>query len=58
MYFQILNEEKIRTDSIAEDLEEESKKALKMEAELEKQAANFEQDRKHLLNALNSEKNK
>ncbi|KAJ8667454.1 hypothetical protein QAD02_009117 [Eretmocerus hayati] len=42
---QILSEEKIRTDSIAEGLEEESKKSLLMEAEVEKQQAQFEIER-------------
>lgn len=38
---QILAEEKGRVDAMAEGLEEESKKALQMEAELEKQLAQF-----------------
>lgn len=43
---QILSEEKLRVDSIAEGLEEESKKSLRMEAELETQAQQFELERK------------
>lgn len=43
---QILAEEKQRSDNIAEGLEEESKKSLRMEEELEKQAAASEQERK------------
>uniref|UniRef100_A0AAG5DTW3 Cortactin-binding protein-2 N-terminal domain-containing protein n=2 Tax=Anopheles atroparvus TaxID=41427 RepID=A0AAG5DTW3_ANOAO len=45
---QILSEEKQRVDTIAEGLEEESKKSLRMEAELEKQAQLFEVERKVL----------
>ena len=45
---QILAEEKQRSDTIAEGLEEESKKSLRMEEELEKQAAAFEIERKAL----------
>uniref|UniRef100_A0A2M4BLQ1 Cortactin-binding protein-2 N-terminal domain-containing protein n=1 Tax=Anopheles marajoara TaxID=58244 RepID=A0A2M4BLQ1_9DIPT len=45
---QILSEEKQRVDTIAEGLEEESKKSLRMEAELEKQAQQFEMERKVL----------
>lgn len=41
-------EEKQRSDTIAEGLEEESKKSLRMEEELEKQAAAFDQERKTL----------
>lgn len=41
-FFQILSEEKNRIDSMAEGLEEESKKSLQMEAELEKQIAQFD----------------
>lgn len=43
---QILSEEKSRIDTMAEGLEEESKKSLQMEAELEKQAHDFEAERK------------
>lgn len=45
---QILSEEKSRIDSMAEGLEEESKKSLQMEAELEKQMHIFEIDKKQL----------
>ncbi|XP_050314258.1 CTTNBP2 N-terminal-like protein [Anthonomus grandis grandis] len=45
---QILSEEKARIDSMAEGLEEESKKSLQMEAELEKQAHDFELEKKNL----------
>lgn len=41
MLLQILAEEKSRVDAMAEGLEEESKKSLQMEAELEKQLAQF-----------------
>lgn len=43
---QILAEEKQRSDNIAEGLEEESKKSLRMEEELEKQAAASDHERK------------
>lgn len=42
---QILTEEKSRIDLMAEGLEEESKKSLQMEAELEKQLAQFDIER-------------
>ncbi|XP_058807736.1 CTTNBP2 N-terminal-like protein [Phymastichus coffea] len=42
---QILSEEKVRTDAMAEGLEEESKKSLHMEAEMEKQQAQFDIER-------------
>jgi uncharacterized protein with PIN domain len=45
---QILSEEKGRVDSMAEGLEEESQKALQMEAELEKQLALFDGERAQL----------
>jgi hypothetical protein len=45
---QILAEEKGRIDSMAEGLEEESKKSLQMEAELEKQLAQFDTERQQL----------
>lgn len=45
---QILSEEKARIDAMAEGLEEESKKSLQMEAELEKQMHVFENDRRQL----------
>lgn len=43
---QILSEEKLRVDSISEGLEEESKKSLRMEAELENQQHAFDVERK------------
>lgn len=49
---QILSEEKTRIDTMAEGLEEESKKSLQMEAELEKQMQIFDTDRKALQNSL------
>uniref|UniRef100_A0A182P0T7 CortBP2 domain-containing protein n=1 Tax=Anopheles epiroticus TaxID=199890 RepID=A0A182P0T7_9DIPT len=52
---QILSEEKQRVDTIAEGLEEESKKSLRMEAELEKQAQQFELERKMLHQSLAKE---
>lgn len=45
---QILAEEKQRSDTIAEGLEEESKKSLRMEEEMEKQSAAFDNERKTL----------
>lgn len=52
---QILSEEKQRVDTIAEGLEEESKKSLRMEAELEKQLQAFEAERKILNGNLSKE---
>ncbi|XP_053671045.1 CTTNBP2 N-terminal-like protein [Anopheles nili] len=52
---QILSEEKQRVDTIAEGLEEESKKSLRMEADLEKQAQQFELERKMLHQSLAKE---
>nr|XP_034173593.1 uncharacterized protein CG10915 isoform X2 [Osmia lignaria] len=52
---QILSEEKIRVDSMAEGLEEESKKSLQMEAELEKQLAQFDMERQQYRQALAKE---
>ncbi|KYN27840.1 PREDICTED: uncharacterized protein CG10915 isoform X1 [Trachymyrmex cornetzi] len=49
---QILSEEKVRIDSMAEGLEEESKKSLQMEAELEKQLAQFDIERQQYRQAL------
>ncbi|KAG8039185.1 hypothetical protein G9C98_003492 [Cotesia typhae] len=49
---QILSEEKVRIDSMAEGLEEESKKSLQMEAELEKQQAQFDMERQQYRQAL------
>lgn len=50
--FQILTEEKGRMDSMAEGLEEESKKSLQMEAELEKQLAHFDCESQQLKASL------
>lgn len=50
--FQILSEEKGRIDSMAEGLEEESKKSLQMEAELEKQLADFDTERQQMRGQL------
>lgn len=53
----ILAEEKVRVDAMAEGLEEESKKSLQMEAELEKQLAQFYVDTQQLkLNLAKQEK--
>lgn len=52
---QILSEEKVRVDSMAEGLEEESKKSLQMEAELEKQLAQFDMERQQYKQALAKE---
>ncbi|XP_023703483.1 uncharacterized protein CG10915 isoform X3 [Cryptotermes secundus] len=52
---QILAEEKGRIDSMAEGLEEESKKSLQMEAELEKQLAQFDIERQQLRAAVMKE---
>lgn len=52
MTFQILSEEKGRIDSMAEGLEEESKKSLQMEAELEKQLADFDTERQQMRGQL------
>nr|XP_022914814.1 uncharacterized protein CG10915 [Onthophagus taurus] len=51
---QILSEEKARIDSMAEGLEEESKKSLRMEAELEKQLHLFDSERKALKSSLST----
>lgn len=48
----ILSEEKGRIDSMAEGLEEESKKSLQMEAELEKQLADFDTERQQMRGQL------
>lgn len=53
--FQILTEEKGRMDSMAEGLEEESKKSLQMEAELEKQLAHFDSESQQLKASLSKE---
>lgn len=55
---QILSEEKSKIDSMAEGLEEESKKSLQMEAELEKQLALFDTESKKMMSALSSEEKK
>lgn len=52
---QILTEEKSRVDAMAEGLEEESKKALQMEAELEKQLAHFDTETQAMKAALSKE---
>lgn len=52
MFFQILSEEKTRIDTMAEGLEEESKKSLQMEAELEKQLHIFESEKKQFQNSI------
>ncbi|XP_055630096.1 CTTNBP2 N-terminal-like protein isoform X3 [Toxorhynchites rutilus septentrionalis] len=52
---QILSEEKLRVDTIAEGLEEESKKSLRMEAELEAQTQQFDIERKVLHQSLAKE---
>ncbi|KAL0267917.1 UNVERIFIED_CONTAM: hypothetical protein PYX00_010054 [Menopon gallinae] len=52
---QILAEEKSRIDAMAEGLEEESKKSLQMEAELEKQQAQFDTERQQLKAAIAKE---
>lgn len=41
-------EEKGRVDAMAEGLEEESKKSLRMEAEMEKQSAQFYTEKQQL----------
>jgi len=55
---QILSEEKSKIDSMAEGLEEESKKSLQMEAELEKQLALFDTESKKMMAALSLEEKK
>ncbi|XP_017876170.1 uncharacterized protein CG10915 isoform X2 [Ceratina calcarata] len=52
---QILSEEKVRIDSMAEGLEEESKKSLQMEAELEKHLVQFDIERQQYKQALAKE---
>lgn len=47
-----MTEEKGRMDSMAEGLEEESKKSLQMEAELEKQLAHFDSESQQLKSSL------
>lgn len=55
---QILSEEKQRVDTIADGLEEETKKSLRLEADMEKQAQVHEQERKIMLRNLAVEEKK
>lgn len=55
---QILSEEKQRVDTIADGLEEETKKSLRLEADMEKQAQMHEQERKIMLRNLAVEEKK
>jgi hypothetical protein len=55
---QILSEEKQRVDTIADGLEEETKKSLRLEAEIEKQAQMHEQERKIMMRNLAVEEKK
>ncbi|XP_063219692.1 CTTNBP2 N-terminal-like protein isoform X2 [Bacillus rossius redtenbacheri] len=55
---QILTEEKTRIDTMAEGLEEESKKSLQMEAELEKQFVQFDLERQELKSAVSKEESR
>ncbi|KAK3921024.1 CTTNBP2 N-terminal-like protein [Frankliniella fusca] len=52
---QIVSEEKVQMNAMADGLEEESKKSLQMEAELEKQMAQFDLERQHLKQQLQRE---
>lgn len=52
---QILTEEKSKINSMAEGLEEESKKSLQMEAEMEKQLAQFDTESQILRTSLMKE---
>ncbi|XP_063705467.1 CTTNBP2 N-terminal-like protein [Culicoides brevitarsis] len=54
-YALILTEEKLKCDTLAEGLEEESKKSLRMEAELEKQSQAHAKERETLLANIASE---
>nr|CAD7260196.1 unnamed protein product [Timema shepardi] len=54
----ILTEEKTRIDTMAEGLEEESKKSLQMEAELEKQFSQFDSERHQLKAVLSKEESR
>lgn len=56
--FQILNEEKSKINLMAEELEEESEKSLKMEIALEKQLELFDVERKNMITALRLEEKK
>jgi hypothetical protein len=53
-----LSEEKARVDSMAEGLEEESKRALQLEADLEKHHAAFDVERHQLQAAIAKEENR
>ena len=55
---QILSEEKVRFDQMSEALEVETKKALQMEAELEKNLAQFDIERQQYKQALSKEEKK
>ncbi|KAG5678123.1 hypothetical protein PVAND_007822 [Polypedilum vanderplanki] len=55
---QILSEEKQRVDTIAEGLEEETKKSLRLEAEMEKQSQIHEQEQKMMLKNMAIEEKK
>ncbi len=55
---QILSEEKLRVDTIADGLEEETKKSLRLEAEIEKQAQMHEQEKKIMMRNLGGEEKK
>lgn len=52
---QIVSEEKVQMNAMADGLEEESKKSLQMEAELEKHVAQFDLERQHLKQQLSRE---
>lgn len=52
---QIVSEEKVQMNAMADGLEEESKKSLQMEAELEKHMAQFDLERQHLKQQLQRE---
>lgn len=49
---QIVSEEKVQMNAMADGLEEESKKSLQMEAELEKHMAQFDLERQHMKQQL------
>lgn len=55
---QILSEEKQRVDTIADGLEEETKKSLRLEADMESQLQMHEQERKMMLRNLAAEEKK
>jgi hypothetical protein len=55
---QILSEEKQRVDTIADGLEEETKKSLRLEAEMEKQSQVHEQERKMMMRNMAVEEKK